>query len=178
MNLPAKSMFAERLSNRLAAGERLLAVGMLLVIITTMSSQVIARYVFRSPFPWSEELSRFSMIWLTYLAAAFMMAERGHITVDLWSNRLTSRVRAWYDAFVCAVIAGTCSVLLYGGIPFVYYVHPVGSPALGIPKSIWYGAVSVGLAMMALHALCDMLVLIKTGQPFAPPKVIESEGHS
>ncbi|MBX3419918.1 MAG: TRAP transporter small permease [Pirellulaceae bacterium] len=145
--------------------ERWLATTMLGVLLIVMGSQVIARYMFRAPFSWSEEAARLSMIWLTFLAASRVMAEGRHITVDLWSSRLRQNARQWWDALACIVVAATCGALCVGGLRFVWYVHPVASPALGIPKSIWYGALSVGLLLMTLHNILNLVWLSCVRQP-------------
>lgn len=133
--------------------EKAVAVGMLAIILVSMSLQVFARYVFGSPFSWSEELARLAMIWLTFLAASWVTAEGGHIRVDLWGMRVSQAFNDWMDRLVHLLIAASCLVLLLGGLRFVWFVHPVASPSLGIPKSLWYGAVSVGLGLMAFHHL-------------------------
>lgn len=144
---------------RLAQLEKLLAVTMLVVILVTMFLQVIARYVFNSPFSWSEELARLAMIWLTFLSASWVAANQGHIRVDLWGTSLSESTRFWMDGLVHLLIIACCLFLIVGGMRFVWYVHPVASPSLGIPKSLWYGAVSAGVTLMALHHLLHLLVI-------------------
>lgn len=165
-----------RVIHSLVTVERSLAVLMLVLILATMGAQVIARYLFGMPFSWSEEIARLAMIWLTFIAASYVMAEGNHIAVDLWSARVSDRMRLWLDSAVLLVVAATCLLLFGGGIRFVLFVHPVGSPSLGIPKSLWYGAVSVGLLLMALHSLLNLTLLIRTGKPFARAPLADDEG--
>lgn len=143
----------ERLHRGLVWLEQCLAVLILVAILGTMFAQVVARYVFRTPFSWSEELSRLGLIWMTFLAAAYVMSQRRHLAVDLWAARCSAIGRARADLFVDSVVAFTCLLLFFGSLPFVWFVHPVGSPALGIAKSLWYGGVSLGLLLMAGHSL-------------------------
>ena len=42
--------------------------------------------------------------------------------------------------FQLPVVAGACLLLLVGGARFIWYVGKVGSPAIGVAKSWWYGA--------------------------------------
>lgn len=165
-----------RVIHGMVAVERSLAVLMLFLILATMGAQVIARYLFGMPFSWSEEVARLAMIWLTFIAASYVMAEGNHIAVDLWSARVSDRIRLWLDGAVLLAVAATCLLLFGGGIRFVLFVHPVGSPSLGIPKSLWYGAVSVGLLLMALHSLLNLTLLIKTGKPFIRSSLPDDEG--
>jgi TRAP-type C4-dicarboxylate transport system permease small subunit len=140
------------LHERLQQLERLSATLILVGLLVTMVSQVVARYVFRAAFSWSEELCRFGLVWLTFLAAAYIMGQQQHIAVDLWSQGLRPRWRLWADRAVQGVVVFTCLLLFVGSLKFVWHVHPVGSPSLGIPKSLWYGGASLGLLLMAVHA--------------------------
>lgn len=125
------------------------------LILATMVAQVVARYLFQAPFSWSEECVRLGLVWMTFLASAGLMGQRRHLAVDLWSSNLPPQWRRRADAMVDLFVAVACLTLLVGSLNFVWRVHPVGSPALGIPKSIWYGSVSVGLLMMASHGLIN-----------------------
>lgn len=149
----------------LVRGEKTIAALCLLVIAGTMAAQVVARYVFDTPFQWSEEVARLALIWLTFISAAFVMAEGRHIAVDLISDRVGTRGKFLIECFGYLVVAVACFMLLIGGAKFVWYVGKVGSPALGIPKSYWYGAGGVGLLLMAFHSLVNLLQVLMTGKP-------------
>ena len=149
----------------LLRGEQMLAVGLLLLVLVTMGVQVIARYVFHAPISWSEELARFGLIWLAFIASGFVMAEGQHLTVDMLSARLGPVGKFRLDCFSNSIVILTCLLLLVGGFQFVWYVARVGSPGLGIPMSWWYGAASTGLALVALHAVLNMRYAFRTGHP-------------
>lgn len=163
---------AEIWLTRLVRAEQFLAVCLLLVVLGVMGAQVFARYVFQTPLSWSEEVARFAMIWLTFIAASFVLARNQHIAVDLRNttdqdesaNQISEATRdvpwRWsLTALISLIILVTCLMLLIGGLPFVLRVYPVGSPSTGISKSYWYGAASVGLALMSLHAFANLLGL-------------------
>lgn len=148
----------------------------LLLIMVTMGAQVFARYVFNSPFQWSEEISRLALIWMTFISAAFVMAEGRHIAVDMISARFGDRGKLRMECFGYVVVAAACLLLMFGGARFVWYVGKVGSPALGVPKSWWYGAGMAGLFLMALHNLLDLYQVWVTGQPVPRATQVEDEG--
>jgi TRAP-type C4-dicarboxylate transport system permease small subunit len=159
----------------MSLAERTLAALFLCVILTTMGAQVFARHFFGAPFQWSEEVARLALIWMTFIAAAFVMAEGRHITVDLLSPHLSHRRQLWLECVSHAIVAGACLLLLLGGSRFVWYVGKVGSPSLGIPMSCWYGAVSVGLLLMAIHSIVNLLQVLATGRPTVHEAIIEEE---
>lgn len=164
---------AEKMLGWLVRLEQVVAVGLLAAILLAMGSQVIARYVFGSPLSWSEEVARLAMIWLTFIAASFVAAKREHIAVDLYgagpaaaegarppSGFVARCLARIFDHRVASVVVlFTTSLMLLGGLRFVWRVYPVGSPSIGISKSIWYGAATVGLALISLHTFADLVGL-------------------
>ena len=149
----------------LVLGEKMVAAVFLLVVIITMASQVVARYVFGSPFQWSEEVARLALIWMTFVSAAYVMAEGRHIAVDMISSRLNGRGNILIECLGYLVVAIACLLLCFGGAKFVWYVGKVGSPALGVPKSWWYGAGMVGLLLIAFHSIVNLVQVWVTGKP-------------
>jgi len=154
--------------------EQLVSVMLLTTIIVTMAAQVIWRYVFQSPLSWSEEVARLAMIWLTFIAASFVSATHQHIAVDLIGDELDeggsrSGPFRWFMRCLrsprlvqCIILIASLS-LLFGGLRFVWRVYPVGSPGINISMSYWYGAASVGLALISLHAIADLLGIRSPG---------------
>lgn len=156
-------------------GEKTVAGLFLLIIVSTMAAQVIARYVFDAPFQWSEEVARFALIWMTFISAAFVMAEGRHIAVDIISSRVGDGGKLFIECMSYVVVAASCLLLLIGGANFVWYVGKVGSPALGVPKSWWYGAGMVGLLLMAVHSLVNLFQVWMTGKPIPREPHVEEE---
>jgi TRAP-type C4-dicarboxylate transport system permease small subunit len=148
--------------------EQIVSVMLLTTIVVTMGAQVIWRYVLQAPLSWSEEIARLAMIWLTFIAAAFVSGKHQHIAVDLIGDepvggdkrsgpvRFVMRSLRSPRLVQCIILITTLSLLL-GGLNFVLRVYPVGSPGVNISMSYWYGAASVGLALMSLHAIADLL---------------------
>jgi TRAP-type C4-dicarboxylate transport system permease small subunit len=159
----------------MSLAEQAVAALFLFVILATMGAQVFARYVFDSPIPWSEEVARLCLIWMTFIAAAFVMAQGGHITVDLLSPRLSVRGQVRLECLSHVIVAGSCLLLLFGGIRFVWHVGKVGSPSLEIPMSWWYSAVSVGLLLMAIHSIVNLLQVLATGRPTVRAGIVDEE---
>ena len=110
------------------------------------------------------------------MSAAFVMAEHRHIAVDMISSRISDRGKLVIECMSYVIIAFSCLLLLIGGANFVWYVGKVGSPALGVPKSFWYGAGMAGLLLMAMHAIVNLLQVILTGKPI--PQEMEADDEA
>ena len=170
-----KPLPLSKLVGWMVRGEQGIAALLLFIILSTMATQVFARYVFGAPFSWSEEVARLSLIWLTFISAAFVMAQGRHIAVDMISSRVGDRGKFVIECFSFVVVAAACLLLLFGGAKFIWYVGEVGSPALGVPKSWWYGAGGIGLLLIALHSLINLYQVVVTGKPIPRETAMEEE---
>ena len=76
---------------------------------------VVFRYVMLSPFEWTEELARFLMLWLGFLAMNIALRRNQHIAIDFLGQRLPPAVLRWI---------GYCIDVLVG--LFLYYLAKQG----------------------------------------------------
>ncbi len=164
--------------------EQVIAIVLVVTILVTMSMQVVARYLFRMPLPWSEEVARLAMIWLTFISASFVLAQKGHIAVEIGGDGTNadapqesgdrSRVKPYHLRTILLgwqlrslVLLLTCLALVLGGLPFMVRVYPVASPGIGASKTFWYGAAGAGFGLMAVHCVADILTRISRFFPSA-----------
>jgi TRAP-type mannitol/chloroaromatic compound transport system permease small subunit len=79
---------------------------------------VIERHFFHRGDDWAFELSWmfYSLVFL--FAFAFTLAEKGHVKVDVLSNRYSFRVRAIVDSISYLALVVICSLMVWNGIFF------------------------------------------------------------
>ena len=41
------------------------------IVLLVMAAQVVTRYVLNAPLTWSEEFSRYSFVWISYIGCAY-----------------------------------------------------------------------------------------------------------
>ena len=129
-----------------------LATGML-VLVVAASLQVFARYLFDRPLAWSEELVRYVMTWTAFLAAAWSVRDREHITVEIIMPWLPPALRRVVDTLRWVLVAAFCVVLLPSSVRVTLDVHAQLGVAIEIPLSFIFASLPVGLVLMAWWAL-------------------------
>jgi TRAP-type transport system small permease protein len=98
---------------------------------------VIARYGFGQAVSWTEEVPRYLLIWISFLAAAVGVLQRDHVGFDVLFNALPRPMRRALGVTLSALI------LLFGWIVFRYgitFVQDFGSDLMEtIPyTNYWY----------------------------------------
>ena len=83
--------------------------------------QVFSRYILNRSFSWTEELARFSLIWLSILGAAYLNAKREHLSMDFLYQKFSAATKKKVSIAIEVLIflfAGI--VMVIGGFNLVY----------------------------------------------------------
>jgi C4-dicarboxylate transporter DctQ subunit len=123
--------------------------GMTLAIFT----QVIFRYVLNAPLAWTEEISIFMFIWMTFLAG-YVGARRGkHIGVDAFRNMLPN-IGSIFLEFISNVICVIFFfIIVVSTVMFWPKLMYQTSPALEIPMAYIYLIMIIGSFFIGLWYL-------------------------
>ena len=73
---------------------RWVVIVLMLVMTVTVSLQIVFRYVFNIPLGWSEEMARFSFVWVSFFGASALMRVREHVNVTVFVDNFPPRLRA------------------------------------------------------------------------------------
>jgi TRAP-type C4-dicarboxylate transport system permease small subunit len=141
------------LAGWLASFEDALSVLIICVISFAVFAQVLSRFVLKTPLSWTEELSRFALIWLTFIAASVALREGGHFVVDLVSRYLPPKLINHYHKLILLVNLVFVMVLFFAGLQIVPVAHMQESAALNVHMSYVYLSIPCGAALMIIDIL-------------------------
>lgn len=119
----------ERVSNFFA----LLSGILILLMAFTASYGVIRRYIFKSPEPYSYELSTMFLLWTFVLALAYLEKLDGHLRVDFFVVLLPKTIRKFLlNVFGPLVGLVFCSVLTWEGWKVAMYSLQIGEKSMSV----------------------------------------------
>ena len=129
---------------------------LLLVMVVLISWQVFARFVVGDSLTFSEEVSRFTMVWLVVVGAAYAAKNGRLMKVDIVEHVLKGRAKT-----TVMMIAGIMSIAFYlmlvlFGFFIVNAVSYQSTPATEISMSIPMAAVPVGALLLIMNTLYYM----------------------
>ena len=135
----------------------------LLVIIGAAMSlivllQVFFRFVIYVPFPWSEELARYLMIWMGMLGSFLAMRRGRHIGVTVIVERLPLPLQGIITFFIRIVLIAFLCIIAKEGLSLAFFNAAQNSPAMEVPMVFPYLAIPVGAALMIVQLITDILV--------------------
>jgi TRAP-type C4-dicarboxylate transport system permease small subunit len=126
---------------------------LMLVMTVLISWQVFARYVMGSSLTFSEEVSRFSMVWMTMLGAAYAYRYGSLIAVDLLVSMSGPGVKRTLHLFIATASCIFAFVLLKYGLELTQRVATQTAPSTRVSMAWLYGAIPAGAALIVLNSL-------------------------
>lgn len=131
---------------------------------------VIFRYVFRLPLSWTEELSRYLMIWGASLAISIGIKEKGHVGLTILMDKLGSR---FLQLVLETVIFLSTSVFLY--IMIYYSVQMVIEAKWQISQGLGISMVLPTLAIPVSMVIALVQLVLRYILDLGNPQKTEKE---
>jgi TRAP-type C4-dicarboxylate transport system permease small subunit len=123
----------------------LMLAALLLGMVLMVFGNVVLRYVFNSGLTVSEELSRYFLVWLTFLGAIVTFKDNAHLGVSSMVERLSRKGKVVCAAISHVLIVACCVLMIWGTAPVtgmsLIWVHGMGYLTAGM------------IALLALHKL-------------------------
>ncbi|KUO49295.1 MAG: hypothetical protein APF76_15950 [Desulfitibacter sp. BRH_c19] len=135
----------------------------LAIVIVTITLGIISRYVFNSPFTWTEELGVFLFVWIAFFGAAVSTAKNKHVAIDLLPQKLSPKTVIILEFVLNLFILVFLCVMIFGAIKLQTMTRTHFSVALNIPRSVYYLAPLISGIYMVLVYIYRNLEIIERG---------------
>jgi TRAP-type C4-dicarboxylate transport system permease small subunit len=136
----------------------------LAVMVVLVFGNVVLRYVFNSGIATSEELSRWLLVWLTFLGAIVALRQHAHLGVDTLVRALPPRGR-----FICFVLSYLLMLyadwlLTLGSWKQAVLTYGDSAPASGISVGLFFYSSGLVFGVSAAVILLYDLYRVLTGE--------------
>jgi len=135
----------------------------LLSVILTVSVflQVLIRFVFKYPLPWTEEVARIAFVYCIFVGATIAVRQNSHLNVDFLLVILPKGV-ARAAIFLGMLLVGVFLVFVtWQGVVLVMATGVQMTPVMQVPFKYLYLILPVSGALMLLYLVSNMLALIR-----------------
>ena len=92
-----------------------LCAGLLVIMLSAVLVGVFFRYVLENPLMWTDEIARFSLVWVSYLAINVAWRRREHVSVKFLTQKLSPRLQVAMEIAIHVLIAGFLIILFIKG---------------------------------------------------------------
>ena len=152
-------------ANTAAAVASAVAIGVAACVLTW---EATARYLFKIPSDWQDELSIFLLVGATFMSASWVQERRGHVGIQALSAVLpprADRIRRYASDIAtlafCIFFCWKCWSLLAEALKD----DQISGSAWGAPLWIPYGCMALGMTLLVLQLLAQVLAPRSAGRP-------------
>jgi TRAP-type C4-dicarboxylate transport system permease small subunit len=125
--------------------------------------QVVMRYVFNNSLSWSEELARYTFIWLIYIGISYGCKLRKHIKIDAALYLFPKKARPYVVLLGDILFIAFAVYITYTG--FFYSMEQIRfdmrSAALKIPYQYIYMSTVVGFGLATIREIQTIIYRVK-----------------
>ncbi|PUU87508.1 MULTISPECIES: TRAP transporter small permease [Halanaerobium] len=130
-----------------------LIITFLTLMVVLVFMQVIFRFVLNNPLQWSEELSRFLFVWISFLGASLALKQGQHLGIDVFLKLFPRKLSKFFIflsyIFILIFLVG----ISYKGVGVLNIVSRQRSASLRIPMIYPYSGVFIGLFLMIINTI-------------------------
>lgn len=135
------------------------------LMVVTVTIQLFARNFLRVSTPWTEDVSKYLLVWMTFLGSPVVLYRGEHLMVDLIYAKLNPRMRNVINILMNVVVMIFCWFILRLGIELCTnrIILKSTTAAAGIPRVYMFLALPVGAVLMLLvdvNSLVDNILIL------------------
>jgi len=129
--------------------------GIIMGLITVLvCTDVVMRYFFSKPIQGSLESSEYGLLFMTLLAAAWLVRKDKHVRMELVLHRFKPATQAYINGITSILCVLICAVITYYGILVVIDRYQTGHRLTTTLEPLSY-------PLMSIIPLCFLLLLIQ-----------------
>ncbi len=120
-----------------------IACTMMVLITLAICAEIFTRSFLHISNPWLVELSEITLLYLTFLAAAWVLGKDRHVSIDLLVGYMSARVAKIVQFVLSWVAALACFIVCWFGILTVIdqFQNDIREPTIMAPLTFWITAV-------------------------------------
>ncbi|HUX52284.1 MAG TPA: TRAP transporter small permease [Spirochaetia bacterium] len=134
---------------------------LLSVMVLNTAVSVFFRYILGNAISWSEEVSRYLMIWMGFFGMSLATRDREHVGVTFFINALPPIPRKILRYLSDFLVIGFLLLLIVLSISQIIGSEGETTAALEIPMAIPLSSVTVGGFLMFLQAIRRTVKMIR-----------------
>ena len=128
---------------------------LLLFVVASVFLGIVMRAMGR-PLAWVLEVSEYSLIYICFLIAAWVLKVEGHVSIDIVTNQLKPTSRSLLTAITSAICAVVCGILTWFGTRMTWRFFLSGEFVVSVmepPKYILLLIIAVGSFLLLIQFL-------------------------
>jgi len=127
------------------------------ILTTSVFLQVLIRFVFKYPLPWTEEVSRIAFVYSIFVGATIAVREKTHLNIDVILVLLPKGMARAITVFGALLVGIFLGFVTWEGVVLVRATGVQMTPVMQIPFRYLYLVVPASGALMLLYLVLGLV---------------------
>jgi len=129
------------------------------VLTIVVAADAAGRYLFNRPIPGSLEITELMMVFIVFLAFAYVGSKDGHVRVDLVISLLPRRAQSYIDCLDSVISLGVMAIMVWQSVLYSLELRRSGNVTAywGIPISPFLWVVAFGCMLLCFQLILRIL---------------------
>jgi TRAP-type C4-dicarboxylate transport system permease small subunit len=124
--------------------------------------QVISRFIIKNPSRWSEEVARYLMIWITFLAASVGVTQRNHLGLNIVVDSIkNAKVHYFFIILQHVCLIAFSLVLLIYGLQYTIEGSRQTGMSIMLKMSYVYSVIPISGFFMVINSIENIVQDVK-----------------
>jgi len=132
------------------------------IIFAILCVNTLLRYVLGSGMQWANEVPEMLFPWIVMSGVVLAAVTGSHITTTFLRDKISPHAQRWLSVAVWSAVTMMYGTLSFATLKMLSIVHDEKSAILGVPQSVTFGCVMLGMICLMLLACKDVITALKT----------------
>jgi TRAP-type C4-dicarboxylate transport system permease small subunit len=126
-----------------------------------LSYSVLGRALFHSPNYWQDEAAVFLLVGATFMTAAYVQSQRGHVAIEAFTTLMSpmvNRIRLWLVDVASLAFCGFFTWKSFTLAHEAYVDGQVSNSMWSPPLAIPYSLMAIGMSLLCLQLLMQIIL--------------------
>jgi TRAP-type C4-dicarboxylate transport system permease small subunit len=129
------------------------------VMVVNVLWQVFTRFIMQSPSSFTDELSRYLLIWVGLLGASYATGQKLHLSIDILPSKSSPRMQkilyVTINVFICFF---AFFIMIVGGFNLVYLTYSLNqySAALEVSLAVIYLVIPLSGMLIIFYSILNL----------------------
>lgn len=139
----------------------ILSIGSMGILVCLVTWQVITRFILNNPSTYTEQLARYTFVWVVLINAAYVFGKREHMNISYLVGKMPAPV-----GLACNIITELCTlafmllVMVVGGMAAVNIGMSQMDAALPARMGVFYMAMPLCGVMTIIYAVLNLYDMV------------------
>jgi TRAP-type C4-dicarboxylate transport system permease small subunit len=149
---------------------RNIAGGLLAAMLVMILMQVFFRYVMNDSLTWTEELSKYAMVWVACLVSPWAYRENLNVSIELFADALPLLLKRLTEILITLLVMFISAMFFIYSVDFWLSGLTITASSVPVKLAVFYSCIPfmfVGLFLVGLERLLLQILPLKAVKPGA-----------